>query len=127
MSMEDIKSAIDMDIARDYLRVSFAIDIARNAVEEYEELQAENERLKKAQDYNKEHYIFVERPEYPCERCGGRGRRAYGNTATWSGGIGGNMITGDVCDRCWGTGDANRKGANLRVLFAQLKTTKGGE
>jgi len=85
------------------------------------QLQAELDKLKKDRDYDKEHYIFIERPEFPCKRCGGRGSRAYGNTSTWRGGIGGNMITGDVCDSCWGTGDAENKGPNLRVLYMQLK------
>lgn len=55
----------------------------------------------------------------PCKACGGAGNRAYGSTATWRGGIGGQAITSDVCDSCWGTGDAHRKGADLRVLMRQ--------
>lgn len=43
-------------------------------------------------------------PGDQCQSCGGAGRRAYGNTATWRGGIGGAVITCDVCDRCWGSG-----------------------
>ena len=54
--------------------------------------------------------------EHPCPTCGGRGRRSYPSTATWHGGIGGQMITGDVCDTCWGSGDADRHWTNLRVL-----------
>lgn len=52
----------------------------------------------------------------PCMRCGGAGRRAYGSTSTWRGGIGGAAITEDVCDACWGTGDDARHGVNLRAL-----------
>ena len=93
-------------------------------IEEIKQLQTKIAKLEKNRDYDKEHYIFVEIPEFPCKRCGGRGRRAYGSTSTWSGGIGGQMITGDVCDSCWGTGDATRKGANLRMLYAQLQELK---
>lgn len=54
--------------------------------------------------------------EDPCLTCDGSGRRAYGSTATWRGGIGGQTITGDVCDVCWGSGDRFRHGTNLRQL-----------
>ncbi len=54
--------------------------------------------------------------EYPCDKCSGKGVRAYGSTATWGGGIGGQAITNGVCDVCWGTGDYYRHGMDLRVL-----------
>lgn len=56
--------------------------------------------------------------ETACSTCGGSGVRAYGSTATWHGGIGGASITNDVCDRCWGSGDTNRPGVNLRQMMA---------
>lgn len=59
--------------------------------------------------------------EVPCEKCSGIGVRAYPNTATWAGGIGGSMVTPDVCDVCWGTGDKHRKGVNLRTLRQRTK------
>lgn len=43
-----------------------------------------------------------------CVRCGGWGVCTYGNTSTWRSGIGGNALTNDVCDRCWGSGDEKR-------------------
>lgn len=52
--------------------------------------------------------------EYPCTKCHGIGVRTYGDTATWGGGGGGQIITNGVCDVCWGTGDEYRHGANLR-------------
>lgn len=55
--------------------------------------------------------------EAPCPRCGGSGRRVYGSTATWRGGMGGAACTDDVCDECWGSGDSNRPGANLRSMM----------
>jgi len=54
--------------------------------------------------------------ETPCKRCGGSGRIGYANTATWRGGIGGSMMTADVCNGCWGTGDEHRKGVDLRKV-----------
>ena len=59
--------------------------------------------------------------EIPCETCHGLGTRAYRSTATWHGGIGGQMVTGDVCDKCWGTGDKYQKGANLKTLYSELE------
>ena len=54
--------------------------------------------------------------ETPCPKCSGSGERAYGNTTGWRGGAGGNMVTGDTCDACWGSGDKDNPGINLRVL-----------
>ena len=57
--------------------------------------------------------------DFPCKRCQGLGVRAYGDTSTWRHGIGGQAITGGVCDECWGTGDINRKGYDLRGAEAE--------
>lgn len=57
--------------------------------------------------------------EDPCPRCQGMGRRSYGSTATWRGGIGGQSITDDVCDVCWGTGDKFRRGVDLRRMMRE--------
>lgn len=46
--------------------------------------------------------------ETPCVVCGGTGKRAYESTATWHGGIGGQMITVGVCNKCWGSGEADK-------------------
>jgi len=43
-----------------------------------------------------------------CTGCGGSGYQMYGSTATWRGGVGGQMLTNDVCDMCWGSGDAEK-------------------
>jgi len=43
-----------------------------------------------------------------CEVCGGSGIRCYGSTATWRGSIGGMTLTNDVCNKCWGSGNADR-------------------
>lgn len=55
--------------------------------------------------------------EDPCTRCDGSGRRAYGSTATWRGGIGGQTITMDLCDHCWGSGELHRPFRSLRKIY----------
>ena len=50
-----------------------------------------------------------------CERCEGSGSRCYATTAVWRGGVGGASLTVAVCDACWGSGDAERPWANLRL------------
>lgn len=52
----------------------------------------------------------------PCFVCDGSGVRMYSSTATWRGGMGGSAMTVDVCDRCWGSGDAERSFVNLRKM-----------
>ena len=31
------------------------------------------------------------------------------------------MVTGGVCDHCWGSGDELKHGSNLRELYAKLE------
>lgn len=52
--------------------------------------------------------------ETVCKCCNGTGVITYANTSTWRGGIGGSAMTTDICNRCWGTGDIDNKGVNLR-------------
>ncbi len=54
--------------------------------------------------------------ETPCEVCHGFGARMYGSTSTWRGGMGGASMTTDVCDKCWGSGDATKPWTDLRKL-----------
>jgi RecJ-like exonuclease len=65
-------------------------------------------------------------PEYSndivCERCSGSGVLSYSNTSTWYHSAGGQQITSDVCDLCWGSGKQNKPGADLRKLFSKLRT-----
>ena len=56
-----------------------------------------------------------------CAKCQGRGRRAYGSTSTWRGGIGGQAVTADVCDACWGSGSTEQKGTDQRALRNQQR------
>jgi peptidoglycan hydrolase CwlO-like protein len=93
-----------------------------------QELEAENaklkeevERLKKELDLHRDNPPHLEGMLNPCKKCWGLGRRAYGNTTGWRGGIGGQAITTDVCDFCWGTGDLDRKGRDVRKFEAKYK------
>lgn len=56
-----------------------------------------------------------------CGVCGGWGRRLYGSTATWRGGVGGAAMTWDVCDVCWGSGTPQHPGENLREWRDRLR------
>ena len=67
------------------------------------------------------HMLQLRGVDVPCVACRGSGVRVYGSTATWRGGIGGAAMTQDVCDRCWGSGDANRSWTDLRKLTARRR------
>ena len=54
--------------------------------------------------------------EQACKHCAGSGVKNYGNTSIWRMGIGGQAITSDVCDVCWGSGNADEPWTNLRKL-----------
>ena len=69
---------------------------------------------------NQDFMMYYKGIENPCPTCGGLGTRAYGSTATWYGGIGGQMITQGICDKCWGSGDKDKTWTNLRVLRSIL-------
>lgn len=57
-----------------------------------------------------EQFLAQRGVEQPCEKCSGLGVRVYGSTATWhKDRIGGAAMTQDVCDECWGSGDAVKK------------------
>lgn len=51
-----------------------------------------------------------------CAACLGHGRRKYGSGSTWRGGVGICAITEGLCDKCWGSGDADRPFTNLREM-----------
>lgn len=56
----------------------------------------------------------------PCPACSGTGQKLYSNTSTWRHGGGGQMLTTDVCDTCWGSRTTQRTGADLRKLEAEM-------
>lgn len=57
----------------------------------------------------------------PCKKCNGTGSRLYPDITTWSHGIGGQLMTQDICDCCWGSGDADNPWTNLRKVNAIYK------
>lgn len=62
-----------------------------------------------------DHYSSV------CYTCQGQGVRVYCNTTTWHGGIGGQSMTSDVCDKCWGSGNIDRPWLSHRSWDNALK------
>lgn len=48
-----------------------------------------------------------------CCSCNGHGETIYGDTSGWMRTGGGQMVTSGVCERCWGTGRADRTGPDL--------------
>lgn len=78
------------------------------------------------EEMEKFHYYFLQTRgiENPCKGCGGYGVKTYGNSSTWSHGIGGQVMTSDVCDECWGSGDANEKWVDLHKLRLKIKGLK---
>lgn len=69
-----------------------------------------------ARAQTRESFLSWRGVETPCSRCDGAGVRVYADSSTWRRKPAGQALTTDVCDACWGTGDANRKGADLRRL-----------
>jgi len=69
-------------------------------------------------DRDKAHAMFLEwrdlSPKDACRECQGSGRKVYGSTALWRGGIGGASMTPGVCDACWGSGSKSHPGVDLR-------------
>lgn len=63
-------------------------------------------------------------PDHACRECCGLGVRVYGSTATWRGGVGGQRMTRGVCNRCWGSGDAQRPWLDLRRLERELEALR---
>lgn len=62
--------------------------------------------------------------DQPCPACAGSGKRSYASTATWRGGIGGQAITVDVCDRCWGSGVKDKPWPSHRLTETALHQTR---
>lgn len=50
----------------------------------------------------------------PCSACHGMGVKWYSSGATWHGGMGTASCEKDVCDTCWGSGDAEKHWLDLR-------------
>jgi hypothetical protein len=57
-----------------------------------------------------------------CAQCGGWGTYLYPDSGTWrDAGIVCHAFTPDVCDECWGSGDALHPGADLRKMEAAME------
>jgi hypothetical protein len=54
--------------------------------------------------------------DVPCPRCKGAGVRGYGDGSTWRMRGSGQRCTMDVCDHCWGSGNAEKPWLNLRSI-----------
>lgn len=63
-----------------------------------------------------DHVLRLRGVETPCETCHGLGTKRYPDSGTWRPKVGIVLraFTHDVCDTCWGSGDAHRHGVNLR-------------
>lgn len=58
---------------------------------------------------------------YPCEECQGTGKKTYGSTATFWGGIGGAAMTTSVCDKCWGSGEKHQPWKSWKLIRSELE------
>ena len=93
---------------------------------EYERLKLKiadlKDQIKQLQDQRDNFYrsmllwrnIDTEQGDIVCKKCSGSGVAIYGDTSTWRGGYGGQMMTADICDECWGSGKQNNPWTNLR-------------
>ena len=68
--------------------------------------------------------IYPDFGDIVCNGCDGIGKKVYANTSTYLKGIGGQAMTEDVCDECWGSGKSNAPFKNLRKLREQAKQSK---
>lgn len=86
------------------------------ATKEYDDAEAVYVGDYSVRDETWREFISARGVEIPCPYCGGLGVKTYPDTTTWRGGAGGQAITLDVCDHCWGSGDANKPWLNLRTV-----------
>ena len=110
--------------------IDFCIEACGCDREQIEKLKAERDALKKEnqqlhewrENFHHQHALSWRMLDpclnNICKTCDGSGVKTYGSTSTWRGGMSGQMITRDVCDSCWGSGDVDRKGVNLQKIFA---------
>lgn len=87
--------------------------------------------MSKAANYDELLGIFLGwrgiEPGEACNECNGSGVTTYGSTATWRGSIGGQALTLDVCDRCWGSGSRLKPWpSRRRVASPEGVASQGG-
>lgn len=107
--LHELRAAVDETPAEDR-------DTADNAIDE---LLNEIARARQAFLPN---LLSVRGVAMACTKCGGAGTRVYGSSATWRGGIGGQSLTTDVCDHCWGSGDEHRHWQSWRKQEENAQT-----
>jgi len=56
-----------------------------------------------------------------CPKCNGRGKIVYSNTSTYMHGIGGQALTEDLCEVCWGSGRKDQIWTNVRELKKEVR------
>ena len=88
--------------------------------EELKKLKHEHQALKDSMLLRMLEWRDID-PRDCCQTCGGCGSKTYGNTSTWRNGIGGQMMTRDICDRCWGSGNINHPWVNLKISNPRRK------
>ncbi len=90
-----------------------------NYYEEFCRLKVKYKDLKETlNQYGPSSRIYVLEESDMCRECGGSGYKLYGSTATWRGGIGGQAMTNDVCDYCWGSGSKSNPWPSWRKYEA---------
>lgn len=87
-------------------------------IDQTQRLHDERESLRS--EYPRAWMLSARGVDVACERCAGLGVYMYSDSTTWSHGAGGQGSPTDVCDVCWGTGDAHRKGVDLAALRPAL-------
>lgn len=101
----------------DMMTISDMLEFAANlAVSLTTQIESTNRQMTELKNTIYQQFLDWRNIDTPCKVCGGTGVRVYGSTATWHGGAGGQMLTRDICDHCWGSGDEARKGVNLRAI-----------
>lgn len=95
------------------------IDVLENRIKELESLLA----LEKNRRYeNCLSFRLLLPTDNICPICHGSGVRVYGDSATWRRGrIAAQVVTTDVCDNCWGSGNIDKKWANLKEISNKIK------
>jgi predicted RNase H-like nuclease (RuvC/YqgF family) len=88
-------------------------------VESNEEKDKRIDQLEQRLDNSHEMFLMwrgicTEAGDVVCKECSGSGIKSYANTSTYHHSIGGQAITCDVCDGCWGSGKSNEPFKNLK-------------
>lgn len=123
MRRPQIVNLIIEDLAEESLHLERYIEALEQERDQFKE---ESDRLRQRLDYFYDDMLNwrgIDRSngDKPCKSCGGSGVRLYGSSTTWRGGIGGQVMTSDTCDECWGSGIEGKPLRNLRITITQDK------